>query len=225
MTNYQNIVQSGFLKEEIIINIEEIYSIEGLTSKEKKLFLQWTGDTLVSLALFWKIPPIPDDCKIRVVFLEKVQFEQQLISCGLETHKSIFAVTTDRIFIRKYSDLCGICSRKEYRKLVIHECIHMLQMYSTTLIPRNYIWLYESVACYMAGQKEESTEQNLSIPQWKEFCTSFYTCTNAYYWAYKVGEYIFDNYNQEQILKICSNCELASLVGEQAWTFVSNESM
>lgn len=205
------------------INAEDVYSIEGLTQKEENLFLKWIGDTLVSLALFWKIPSLPDDCKIRIVFLEKVQFEQELVLRGLENHISDLAVTTDRIFIRKYSDLKTACSQTEYQQLVLHECIHMLQMYATTIMPGNHIWLYESIACYMAGQTGGCKKHSILIPQWNEFCSSFYTCSNAYYWAYKVGAYIFSNYNQEQILKICCNCELASQVGEQAWEFIANE--
>lgn len=200
-----------------------MYSIEGLTQEEKNLFLQRIGMALVSLALFWKIPSLPDDCKVRIVFVEKTQFEQELVLRGLERHISDLAITTDKIFIKKHTDWDTICSQKEYQQLVLHECVHMLQMYASTTLPENHIWLYESIACYMAGQRGNCPAYSTLMPQWSKFCSSFYVCPNAYYWAYKVGAYIFDNYNQEQILQICCDSELASQIGEQSWTFITNE--
>lgn len=206
-----------------LINTEDIYSIQGLLQKEKELFLQWIGDALVNLAAFWEIPSLPDDCKIKIVFLEQAKFKRELILSGLEKHISDFAITTDKVLVKKYTDVENILSPKEYQQIVVHECVHILQMYTTAIMPRNHVWLYESIACYMAGQDHVNVNRKEAIPKWNLFCSSFYSCSNAYYWAYKVGAYIFNHYNRKQILEICRDCELASKVGKDSWISISNE--
>lgn len=176
---------------------------------------------LLNLAMFWKIYSLPEECKINIVFLNPSQFEDKLLLYEFENTHFVTAITKEKIFIKKNDNLEEAFTTKEYQQIIIHECVHMLQMYSTSILPCQQIWLYESIACYMARQLDDCVEKE-QVPSWNEFSSSFYTCKNAYYWAYKVGEYIFHNYKQEQILGICRDCKLAKQIGKLSWKFFSS---
>lgn len=199
------------------IKVEDIYCIEGLSVEEKKRLLNSLETKLLELASFWEISYLPVDCRIRIIFLNKQEFRTELMQRGIINHKNDYAITSDRILILKYCFVENKCSINEYHKVIIHECVHMLQMYSTAVLPGKQVWLYESIACYMAGQDEACNVDSVEKPAWELVCSSFYSITNSYNWAYRIGKYIFDNNSHERILEISKDSDLAYDIGKKVW--------
>ena len=75
--------------------------------------------------------------------------------------------------------------------------LKILQFYFSKIPSRQYVWLYESIACYLAGQKKK--DNSLKIEAWDVFENDFYNMQDCYGVAYRFGEAIFRLYPNESL--------------------------
>lgn len=132
------------------------------------------------------------------MFCEEEYFRQLIDQYKLNLEYCV-AFTTEKIHILKEVEKYN--PQNDIMKIVIHEYVHFLQCYATGLSKTEYLWLYESIACYMAQQKRNV--DCLPRTSWNTFKNNFYECPNNYDWAYRIGEYLFDHYDDGEIVEFC----------------------
>lgn len=112
------------------------------------------------------------------------------------------AFTADKIYVLK--EMKKNNTQNDIGRIIAHEYVHFLQFYTTGLSKKKYLWLYESIACYMAQQTINLKECSAPV-SWNDFKENFYECTNNYYWAYMIGKYLFENYCDREIVEMCND--------------------
>ncbi len=147
-----------------------------------------------------------DDLKIKLFIYEKSDFDKKKSELGIiKSDKLIaFMYNVNNIIVIKYDCIKERISLQSYMAIIVHEFIHVLQFYFSKISPGQYVWLYESIACYLAGQKKNRS--SLKIETWEVFERDFYSMKDCYEVAYRFGEAIFRLYPKES-LNIIKNPE------------------
>lgn len=140
---------------------------------------------------------LSDDLKIKLFICEENDFENKRKELSIQNSNVIVAFQCDIncIFVMKYHYLKQLYSKSEYVSVIIHECVHVLQFYYSRLPSKRYVWLYESIACYLAGQKPN--RRRLGKVLWDNFKNNFYDMKGCYEVAYAFGEALFKLYSTE----------------------------
>lgn len=152
---------------------------------------------LISAAEFFGFTYLPDELRIQMKKCDKNEFnnKRKTLLGGENDQIIAFTCNVNQIFFLEYRFVENQYSHKAYNAVIIHESIHVFQAYYSELPPSQYVWLYESVACYLAGQKiAYNPQKNVS---WNNFVEEFYNIENCYGLAYKFGEALFRLYGDE----------------------------
>ena len=195
--------------------MKSVFNVIGLTEEAIQMFYSFYSKSVIPLLEFWQIQYLPNECKIDICFYDKKDFIKILQGRSLSINNSIIAISDVQIHAIKYEFINKYFSAEMYEKVLLHECVHMLQLYFSRIPFKNHIWLYESIACYMTRQMLDIKPS--TIPDWSCICNNFYSCENCYYWAYEIGKCLFENYSQNQIHEICGNPQLAKKSGKLIW--------
>ena len=157
------------------------------------------------IAKFFNIRPLPDQYKIKVHFLSHLEMEnnQNSNKISIQTDAIAYTFCTNEIFILKYEEVNKKNSKNEYISTFIHEMVHIFQSYFSKIPPNKCVWLYESVACFLANQNKKTLD--LTPISWENFINNFYKFADCYKIAYKFGEKIFHNNSYDAILNILKN--------------------
>lgn len=158
-------------------------------------------ENIVSVADFFGFRSLPDKLKIKIYICNGAEFRLKKEKSHINGLDQVIAFTCDvnNIFVLEYRYVNSRYSLNAYDAVIVHECIHAFQAYFSMILPRQYVWLYESVACYLAKQKKlYDGKKEIS---WETFTNDFYSINDCYGLAYNFGEGIFKHFGDE-ILKV-----------------------
>lgn len=163
-------------------------------------------ENIVSVAVFFGFRSLPDELKIKIHICSGTEFKIKREESHLNELDQVIAFTRDvnNIFVLEYRDINSCISSNAYDSIILHECIHAFQAYFSMISPRQYIWLYESVACYLAKQNKVFDEKNRV--SWETFTNDFYRIRDCYGLAYNFGKAIFKQFGDE-ILRLLKRPE------------------
>lgn len=175
-----------------IENLLTYHSIKDVKTNKDEL-----DRKIVSIANFFGIFYLPEYLKIKIYFCDEKKFNQKAEELKFNFFNEIKAFTTkvNHIYILKFYFLENEFSPQEYNSFLIHECVHVFQMYFSKLKPDTFIWLYEAVACYLADQNV-ICKSATKVP-WEEFVNNFYYINNCYSIAYRYGKHLFEEFGNE----------------------------
>lgn len=157
----------------------------------------------IKIAKWFGFSCFPCELKIHIYIENKSTFQsyiQEKKLCHIPEDAIAFAVNGNEVHILDYASVEYRFIAPDYTKIILHECIHILQGYYSKVKPSECIWLYESVACFLAKQmRTYPFAQNVS---WNMFISNFYKIDNCYGLAYKYGRQLFRFYSENEILQI-----------------------
>lgn len=159
-------------------------------------------DKINEIAKWFGFSVLPQQLKLRinVVDLNYIKIYIKIYNLNIPINSIAFTISGNKIYILSYTYLSKVMSETEYIKLIIHECTHTLQMYFSKITPEKYVWLYESIACYISNQYSDYVP-NKSIT-WDIFKNDFYNVKDCYGLAYKYGLMLFKHYSKQKILNL-----------------------
>lgn len=152
---------------------------------------------IVSIADFFGLKSLPDELKIKIHICSEAEFKYKKEELHMNESDSVIAFSCDvnKIFVLEYRDLNSSYSLNAYDAVIVHESIHAFQAYFSMIPPKQYVWLYESVACYLAKQKK--SYDGKSGVSWDAFINNFYTINDCYGLAYNFGKASFKRFGDE----------------------------
>ncbi len=159
------------------------------------------SENIVSVADFFGFRSLPNELKIKIHICNGTEFKHKKEESYMNEPYHVIAFTCDinKIFVLEYTDVSSGYSLNAYDAVIVHECIHVFQAYFSMISPGRYVWLYESVACYLAGQKNPYGEKK--GVSWEAFTNDFYRINDCYGLAYSFGKEIFRRFGGE-ILRV-----------------------
>ena len=174
--------------------------IFSLISKEVYKNISKLSDEITAVSSFFGFQKLPQELKMHIheFTLDDFQYIQQNnINVFSDSVNKLLAFTynVNQIYVLNYESIKHCYSVRDYISIVVHECVHVLQAYYSRVPTSSYIWLYESVACYLSHQKKEYVVNKI-VP-WQDFICKFYYIDDAYAIAYEYGSLIFDAYDSE----------------------------
>lgn len=180
-----------------------IVSITGTMPDEN---LKNLVENIVFVATFFGFKSLPDELKLKIRICSETEFKIKKEELHMNKLDQVIAFTCDinNIFVLEYNAVNDWYSSNAYDAVILHECIHVFQAYFSMISPRKYIWLYESVACYLAKQNKSFNEKNRA--SWEDFTNNFYSNCDCYGLAYNFGEAIFKRFGNE-ILRLIKRPE------------------
>lgn len=163
----------------------------------------WLDNELIleiqNCARLFKIKQVPKDMIIVIHVLNEIDFKQKKEKMNLDECVTAFTEGVKDIYFPNINGGDGSSIDYDlYKKQIIHECIHAFQAYYSLVTPSEYIWLYESVACYLAGQKIKRRSNNRV--SWYLFVHSFYYLEDCYAIAYLYGKALFDSFGKDALV-------------------------
>jgi len=157
------------------------------------------AENIVSAAGFFGFRSLPDELKIKIHICNEAEFnckKEELHLNGPE-YAAAFTYDVNEVFVLEYSAVNRWYSLNAYYTVIVHECIHAFQAYFSMIPPGQFAWLYESVACYLAGQKRSYNGRDGA--SWLTFINDFYRIDHCYSLAYCFGEAVFKRFGDETL--------------------------
>ena len=185
--------------------------------------LECINGRAVDLAYAFGIHALPSDLKLCIHLCEYEQFIELADKFGIsKQYNECLAFCYDAIYAIEYTYIDATQIEDDYCKIILHECIHLLQHISTGLMPIKAIWLYESIACYLADQKMNIPA---CLPSWQSFHSDFYSIKDNYAIAYLFGKELIDNIGLERIIEIQDNLKELHAIGYRVYKELQNKSI
>lgn len=188
--------------------IDRIGDLCVFSTVETMAYESWESlsESIVTAAAFFGFSSLPDELKIKIHICREEEFKQKKEELHMNVPDYVVAFTCkiNKIFILEYKSLDDWYSLNAYNTVIVHECIHAFQTYFSMISPKQYAWLYEAVACYLAGQKKTYNRKNRVL--WETFTNNFYGINDCYSLAYNFGKEIFKQFGDE-ILRVMKRPE------------------
>lgn len=179
--------------------------------------LKVLGKKASEIAHLFEIPCLPVDLKISIRLLKKSDFEREIkLHFGHERPPELLAFADSQITVLAYPDLPSVHSKKHFAKIIVHEIVHILQLYATRIPPKYAVWLYESLACRLADQFKPF-DCRMCPASWEETKKNFYKINNCYEIAYALGNALLNEAKNSSLLALCKNLHLCNQVCERAF--------
>jgi hypothetical protein len=174
-----------------------------LQNKEYNCKKYWLiKDKIQEISNLFGFDILPKELKLRIYIVDNEYMNAYIKKHGLNIPKNSIAFSTlgNEIYVTYYNSIINTVKEDDYIKILLHECIHILQMYFSKKSPQKYIWLYESIACYIANQFIDYIPN--TIVTWDFFVNHFYCIENCYGLAYKYGSALFNYSTKQDVLKL-----------------------
>lgn len=169
------------------------------------------------IALLFGIPGLPPDCRIRIDILGREAFEREKsLRFGKSAGPEIVAFSTGRVRAASYRAVLGRYTPEEYRGVILHELVHVLQWISTRVPPERNVWLYEAAACYLAGQAADVPPVGDAVP-WDAVRRDFYGAPGCYGIAYHLGSALLSGCPPGGAAALCSDVPRCETVCAKAY--------
>lgn len=168
--------------------------------------------------------------KLQIIIFEWQEFNQikQILFKNIK-QDYVIAISTNKVITAlSHQAIINQYSADKYNRIILHECIHLMQARATGVNPTQATWLYESVACYLAGQKwhddqtiASSSKSNAyrqystDKPSWHKFTTDFYNCPLCYKFAYQLGAALLCN--KHDFKSILCDIQRCNTIGEKIY--------
>ncbi len=184
------------------INKNNLFRIESTQRFVEDFDFEILAEKIQNIADFFGISFLPYQYRIILSFYNETDMKKMMQKDGVNFPNPTYAYTAEmnKIYILDYSFLQKSLSKDSYLAIIIHEFAHIFQAIYSCVLPKTCVWLYESIACYMAGQSK-----TVSLPKngdWDLFVNSFYDTPDCYGFAYELGRKLFEYYDKETILKM-----------------------
>ena len=170
------------------------------------------------LALLFGIPYLPTDLKIHIDILDKQAFEdKKSLHFGKSTGSEIVAFSIVNICAVSYRTIHDQYTPEEYCRVILHELVHVLQRITTRISPEQNVWLYEAVACYLAGQRADISYGEKTHTPWDIFKKNCYAVPACYNIAYHLGAALMSSCAPGEAAARCSDVTQCEAVCAQAY--------
>lgn len=191
-----------------MIHENKIFKLEYSGERLPDGFYELLDTQLLYIANQFGFEYLPHEYKIHISLLEKEAFiKEKNKYLAHDISFDCVAFSTYKVYVISYSAVSNQYSIEDYFRLIMHECIHVLQFYATKIPYKSAIWLYEAIASYLSGQSH--AEKKISLPDWNQLLNDFYRCNNCYNAAYEIGKCLFRKYPISQVMDICSDISKA----------------
>lgn len=158
------------------------------------------------LALLFGISCLPADLKIHIDILDEKAFEhEKSLHFGNSAGSEIVAFSMVHIYAVSYRAIHDQYTPEEYCRVILHELVHVLQLISTRIPPEQNAWLYEAVACYLAGQRADISYREKIHTPWDIFKKNFYATPECYSIAYHLGATLMSGCAPGEAVARCSD--------------------
>jgi len=169
------------------------------------------------LALLFGISRLPPDCRICIDILGRKSFEREKgLYFGKSAGPEIVAFSTERVRAVSYRAVQSRYTPEGYRQVILHEFVHVLQWISTRVPPKQNVWLYEAVACFLAGQTADVSHMGDAVP-WDTFRQDFYAAPRCYGIAYHLGAALLSGCAPGEAVARCSDVPHCEAVCAEAY--------
>lgn len=169
------------------------------------------------LALLFGISSLPSCNKIRIDIMGRKRFEiERSLHFGKNASPEIVSFSTEHVCVVSYRVICNQYTPEEYRRVILHELVHVLQWIATRIPPERNVWLYEAVACYLAGQTADISRMKNAAP-WEMVKQSFYETPGCYGIAYHLGAALLSGRAPGEVTALCSNVPRCEAVCAEAY--------
>lgn len=169
------------------------------------------------LALLFGILHLPPDCRIRIDILGLEPFEREKgLHFGKSADPEIVAFSTEHVCAVSYRAIRSRYTPEEYRRAILHEFVHVLQWITTRVPPGQNVWLYEAVACYLAGQAADISRKENAVP-WNMVRQNFYAVPGCYRIAYHLGAALLSDCTPGEAAAWCSDVPRCEAVCAEAY--------
>ena len=196
----------------------DVYRISCEDESTSDILLYHLEKKAGELALLFGIPYPPADLKIHIDILDKQSFEDKK---SLHFRKSagseIVAFSTVSICAVSYRTIHDQYTPEEYCRVILHELVHVLQRITTRISPEQNVWLYEAVACYLAGQRADVSYREKTHTPWDIFKKNFYAVPECYSIAYHLGSALMSSCAPGEAAARCSDVVHCETVCAQAY--------
>lgn len=167
-----------------------------LNSEDNDFIKAWLDDDfamkLRNCADLFCIKKLPDDMRIIIHICDDIDSGVYWLDSYRNMKASAITADVREIYVQKPSfNSSTEVDLHMFKKQIIHECVHAFQAYYSLVLPNKYIWLYESIACFLADQYVKRDEVN--NVSWDDFVNSFYLIDGCYAIAYSYGKTLFDS--------------------------------
>ena len=169
------------------------------------------------LALLFGISSLAPCNKIRIDILGRKRFEiERGLYFGKNASPEIVSFSTERVCVVSYRVIYNQYTPEEYRKVILHELVHVLQWITTRIPPERNVWLYEAAACYLAGQTADISHMENAVP-WEMVKQSFYATPGCYGIAYHLGVALLSGCAPGEVAALCSDVPRCEAVCAEAY--------
>lgn len=188
-----------------------VYRIISDTKSISESVLECINDPALGVADLFGLHNLPNEYKICIHLCEREQFIILSEKVGIrKRYKDCLAFSSDAIYVIEYDDISTKVSKIEYNKMIVHECVHILQQITTGLVPAKAVWLYESIACFLSNQETVKLTQ---LPLWNDLITDFYSIRECYSLAYFFGKILINSVGLEKIIETQDNLQKLEQIG------------
>jgi len=158
-----------------------------------------------NLALLFGISSLPSCDRIRIDIMGRKRFEiEKGLHFGKNASPEIVSFSTERVCVVSYHAISNQYAPEEYRRVILHELVHVLQWITTRIPPERNVWLYEAAACYLAGQTADISRIKDAAP-WEMVKRSFYAIPGCYAIAYHLGAALLSDCAPGEVAALCSD--------------------
>lgn len=174
--------------------LDDFFGVDSIENL-KGVYTDNLEERIISVAHFFGFQFLPKDLKLHLQICNRDDFEKARVKTNLSKIRDMLAFTcnVNHIYVLQRDCLSEWVSDSSYAAIIVHECVHIFQLYYSRLPQKQYVWLYEAVACYLAGQKKDYVGA-IGV-SWQNFADNFYGITNCYGLAYAFGEQLFLQHN------------------------------
>ena len=184
----------------------DIYQMDCADSSAAEILVDRIEKQVGELALLFGISHLPDGYKIQIDILDQNTFDQRKsLRFGKSAGSKIVAFSTVSICVVSYHAIHDRYTPEAYRQVILHELVHVLQQISTRIPPEQNAWLYESVACYLAGQRADISNTEKAHVSWHVFKENFYMVPECYRIAYHLGAALLSDCASGEAVSRCSD--------------------
>ena len=201
-----------------MIHETDIYQMNCADSSAVEILFDRIEKQVGELALLFGISHLPDGYKIQIDILDQNAFDQRKsLHFGKSAGSTIVAFSTVSICVVSYHAIHDRYTPEEYRQVILHELVHVLQQISTRVPPEQNAWLYEAVACYLAGQRADISNKEKAHVPWYIFKKNFYLVPECYSIAYHLGAALLSDCASGEAVSRCSDIPLCEAICSRAY--------
>ena len=158
-----------------------------------------------AIAKKFGITCLPRGSKIEIHIIGLSQFSEMknmlFKSCNTN---DIVAFSAESVYALSYPEIAMHYTIDSFCKVILHECIHAIQLMTTKVPTSHAVWLYEAVACYLSEQYQAFPKEE-PIPTWRNVKNDFYSINHCYALAYLIGKMLIKQNDSADIVSLLSD--------------------